>query len=453
MKLRLIPRTLYGRLVLLFFAAFVGIQGAVGFLIFQFPMALRDEMLSRDVTGRLLPTIDWLRANPPVPTENMSQVLTAMGFQVLQNGRRVPQVLPEWDNLSKLIAASLQVEVLRFELNDQQGEPRSWAAPPFSMAPSQVRLLVRLDDSRDVAYLGEINLGPSLAARKGLLTDIGVRFLGIVLIALLVTHWIVSPLKRLTAQAELLGRNLSAPPISEAGPTEVRQTARAFNQMQSRLKLFISERSRMLAGVSHDLRTPITRVLLRLEMMPPSDARDRSIKDLVQLGDIVSETLEFARGEREASLPESISIAALIQQCISLTDSAKVRYVAGRDGVVFGRRTSLARLLGNLIENALRYGERAEIGHMVDAESIIIYVDDSGPGIPVAALNQVFEPFYRLEPSRNAGSGGKGLGLAIARDIARAHGGDVSLSNRVEGGARAILTLPLQDSNPHGIDR
>jgi signal transduction histidine kinase len=444
MRLRLIPRTLYGRLVLLFFAAFVGVQAVVGLLILQVPMTIQDEMLSRDLTGRLRPTIDWLRANPKVPSEEMSHVLKVMGFEVLPKSDHLPQVSRDWERLAKLVATSLQVELLQLELNTYDGDSQKWMVPPFGATRSPVTLLVRLDESRDVAYRGEIAIGPSVGARRGLMIDIGIRFFGIVLIALLVAHWIVSPLKRLTAQAELLGRNLSAAPVSETGPAEVQQTARAFNQMQSRLKLFLSERSRMLAAVSHDLRTPITRVLLRLEMMPASNARDRSIKDLAQLGEIVNETLEFARGEREASSPETIAMASLIQQCLSLHDSEKVRYIAGIDGVVLGRRTSLTRLLGNLIENALRYGGRATISHTVNAESVIVYVDDNGPGIAEDALDQVFEPFYRVEPSRNLDSGGKGLGLAIARDIARAHGGDISLANRVEGGLRATLTLPLQ---------
>jgi signal transduction histidine kinase len=444
MKLRLIPRTLYGRLVMLFFAAFIVLQGVVSLLILQFPMAMRDEMLARDLTGRLLPTINWLRANPKTPSDEMSKVLTAMGLEVLPKSDRLPQVSRDWERLGKLVATALQVELLQLELNAYDSDSQNWVVPPFGVLRSPVTLLVRLDESRDIAYRGEVALGPSVNVRRGLMIDIGLRFFGIVLIALLVAHWIVSPLKRLTAQAELLGRNLSAAPVSEAGPTEVRQTARAFNQMQSRLKLFLSERSRMLAAVSHDLRTPITRVLLRLEMMPASNARDRSIKDLVQLGEIVNETLEFARGEREASSPETISIASLIQQCLSLHDSEKIRYAAGSDGVVLGRRTSLTRLLGNLIENALRYGSRATISQTVNTESAIVYVDDNGPGIAEDALDQVFEPFYRVEPSRNLDSGGKGLGLAIARDIARAHGGDVSLVNRLEGGLRATLTLPLQ---------
>lgn len=446
MKLQWIPRTLYGRLVLLFFAAFVGLQGAVGLFVLQFPMTLRDEMLSRDLVGRLLPTINWLRANPTAPSADMSQALTAMGFEVGPKSDRVSQVSRDWENLAKLVAPVLRAELLQLDLHTKESDVRSWFVPPFDVGRSQVTLLIRLDESRDLAYRGEVTVGPSVAARRGLLVDVGVRVFCIVLIALLVARWIVSPLKRLTAQAELLGRNLSAVPVSEAGPVEIKQTARAFNQMQSRLKHYLSERSRMLVAVSHDLRTPITRVLLRLEMMPASDARDRSIKDLAQLSEIVNETLEFARGEREASAPESISVASLIETCVALNESDNVRYVAGSDGVVLGRRTSLTRLLGNLIENAIRYGGLATVSHTADTETVTIYVDDNGPGIPDEALDQVFEPFYRVESSRNPHSGGKGLGLAIARDIARAHGGDVSLRNRVVGGVRATVTLPLQHS-------
>ncbi len=444
MRFSPIPKTLYGRLVLLLLAAFVGVQGVVVLLIFQFPKTMRDEMFSREISGRLMPTVEWLKANPSAPSEEMRKALSAMGFEVSPNAPHVQQFSHDRENLSRLISDALQVELVQLELKTKEGESPSSIIPPLGMSRVDVSLLFRIDPSRDVVYRGEIAGGPSIMARRGLLIDMGIRFLGIVLIALLTAHWIVRPLRRLTAQAELLGRNLSAEPISEAGPAEVRQTARAFNQMQSRLKLFLNERARMLAAVSHDLRTPITRVLLRVEMMPASEARDRSIKDLAQLGEIVNETLEFARGEREASSPESIPIASLIEQSISLNESEKIRYVKGNDGMVLGRRTSLVRLLGNLIENALRYGARATISHAVDSESATVYVDDDGPGIPEDVLDQVFEPFYRVEPSRNLDSGGKGLGLAIARDIARAHGGDVSLRNRAEGGLRATLTLPLQ---------
>jgi signal transduction histidine kinase len=443
MSLRLLPRTMYGRLVLLFLAAFVGLQGVVGLFVFQFPMTMRDELLSRDLTGRILPTLNWLRANPSVLSADMSLVLNKMGFELRPKTNRIPQVSRDWENLGKLVAATLRVELLQLDLASNEGNSRSWFVPPFERQNSQISLLIGLDSARDLAYSGQIALGPSVAARQGLLIDVGIRVFGIVVIALLATRWIVNPLRRLTAQAELLGRNLSAAPVSEAGPTEVKQTARAFNQMQSRLKLFLGERSRMLAAVSHDLRTPITRVLLRLEMMPATDARDRSIKDLTQLSEIVNETLEFARGEREASSPETISIASFVRDSVSLDDREKIQIIAGKDGAVLGRRTSLARLLGNLIENALRYGGRATISYALSDAAINIYVDDNGPGIPAEALDYVFEPYYRVESSRNRDSGGKGLGLAIARDIARAHGGDVSLHNRNEGGVRATVTLPL----------
>ncbi len=198
----------------------------------------------------------------------------------------------------------------------------------------------------------------------------------------------------------------------------------------------------MLTAVSHDLRTPITRVLLRLEMMPYSDARNRSIADLTQLTEMVNETLEFARGEGISGMAEPVDVAQLLSQCVAATNSASVNLTPSTEHFVIGKRASLVRLFDNLIENALRYGGNAQIGCVIESASVVVTVDDDGPGIPIDEIDRVLEPFYRVEKSRNTNSGGTGLGLSIASDIARAHGGELRLSNRVAGGLRATVMLP-----------
>lgn len=278
-----------------------------------------------------------------------------------------------------------------------------------------------------------------------LLWALSILLFAVLAVSFFAVRWLTRPLSTLAAAADELGKDIRRPPLDESGPLEVRNAARAFNKMQRRLGRFMEERTRILAAVSHDLKTPITRLRLRLEQIDDETLRAKFERDLVDMQTLVQDSLDFMRGMALPETTQALDINALLE---SLRDDAED---TGRTVSVQGEaRTpypakplALKRCLGNLIENAIRYGQRAEIEVHDDTTELTLIISDHGPGIPEDALTRVFEPFYRLEPSRNLQTGGSGLGLSIARNIARGHGGELRLENRTDGhGLRALLTLP-----------
>ncbi len=277
-----------------------------------------------------------------------------------------------------------------------------------------------------------------------LLSVLGVLLVSVILLSLIGVRLIVRPLRELRQAAEGLGRDIRRPPLDERGPTEVRETARAFNTMQARLQNYIEDRAGILAAVSHDLKTPLTRIRLRTDLMEDEALRDRIQRDLDDMEAMVNATLDFMRGTETGEASRPMDLMALLE---SIREDAReaggaVRLLGALQGTFEGKPLALKRCLTNLVENALRYGGGAEIQVAGEGEEIVIAVCDRGPGIPETARQKVFEPFFRLEGSRAEHTGGTGLGLGIARNIARAHGGELTLHPRPGGGLCARLSLP-----------
>lgn len=260
------------------------------------------------------------------------------------------------------------------------------------------------------------------------------------------TRWITAPLASFARAAERLGVDVTAPPLAENGPKEVRAAARAFNQMQERIRSFVGDRLQMLAAISHDLRTPITRLRLRTEQLPIDPVHQaKMLADLDEMEQMVAANLSFAKDEALEEATQAIDLAAMLEAiCDEAMDIGCDAEFDWNGRLIYrGRPLAIKRLFSNLIHNAIRYGGRARVRATAQHDDRIeIVVEDSGPGIPEPQLEAVFKPFFRLEASRNQRTGGIGLGLANARTIARAHGGDVVLQNRQEGGLRAVVTLP-----------
>lgn len=270
----------------------------------------------------------------------------------------------------------------------------------------------------------------------------------VVVVSLLAVRWVTRPLHVLSSAAEALGEDINRPPLAETGPVEVRRAAHAFNTMQARLARYIEDRTRILAAMSHDLKTPITRLRLRLELLEDSALKDKFVRDLDEMEAMVGATLDFMRGVEQTGSPQPVDVMALLESLQA--DAEEMGNPVGIEGGVSrayaGNPQTLKRCIGNLVDNAVNYGKRATIAVADEGECLSIRVRDEGPGIPLEELERVFDPFYRLEGSRNRASGGTGLGLAIARNIARTHGGELTLRN-VAGGLEALLTLPW---NGHG---
>lgn len=270
-----------------------------------------------------------------------------------------------------------------------------------------------------------------------------------VLLGLWALRRVGAPLHVLAAAAEQFGRDVNAPILPGRGPEEVRTAYQAFNIMAARIRRFVADRTFLLTAIGHDLRTPITRLKLRAEWMEDEDQRRKMLADLDELEAMVSATLAFGRDVAGSEPAVQLDLAALLRTVLDEAADARpaaaeaVSYAGPEHLTVQGRPVALKRALANLIGNALAYGGRARVVLEPPQEGLVaVRVEDTGPGIPPDQLERVFEPFHRLEASRNRETGGTGLGLPIVRNILRAHGGDVTLANKAEGGVRATVTLP-----------
>ncbi|MBL8701908.1 MAG: HAMP domain-containing protein [Alphaproteobacteria bacterium] len=273
--------------------------------------------------------------------------------------------------------------------------------------------------------------------------------LGIAAAGTLVAWWaarrIARPLEALAREATRAGAGLE-PDFAPApgAPREVGSIAVALDEMRGRLTRFLDDRTRMLAAVSHDLRTPLTRLRLRAEGIGDPEEQAKALADIAEMEHMIIETLAFARADALDTPAQRFDLAALVQSLVDeRTDiGADASYDGPQSLVIEGRAGALKRAIANLIDNAIAYGGRAEVTLAATPSGFDLAIRDDGPGIPPAELEAVFRPFYRLDTSRSRDTGGAGLGLALARDIARGHGGDIVLANRPPHGLEAKLALP-----------
>ncbi|MCC7280973.1 MAG: HAMP domain-containing protein [Acetobacteraceae bacterium] len=284
------------------------------------------------------------------------------------------------------------------------------------------------------------------------LAAFAVMSVSVALLSLWAVRRLTRPVTTLALAAERLGRDVNAPPLPENGPREVRQAASAFNTMARRIQKFVADRTAMLAAISHDLRTPITRMKLRAEFIDDAELRARMLSDLDEMERMVAATLAFARDDAAAEKPGPVDVAALLRtladEANDVAGSELVEVEAPAHLALPARAVALKRALSNLVGNALSHSGACRLRLLPPAEgSAHILIEDDGPGIPDDELERVFQPFHRLDPARSReatdqSSGGVGLGLPIARNILRAHGGDVVLRNRSPHGLTATVTLP-----------
>ncbi|MEO7495228.1 MAG: ATP-binding protein [Massilia sp.] len=268
----------------------------------------------------------------------------------------------------------------------------------------------------------------------------------IAFLAYLVARMTTRPLARLAQAATDLGNDINHAPLALAGASEIRQAGAAFNAMQARVRKHIAQRTQMLAAITHDLQTPLTRLRLRLEKVADRELQERLIGDLSAMQAMVREGLDLARSMDSSEAMQTLDLDSLLDSvCADAADAGQQVRLDGLSGVaLLGRPMGLRRCLVNLIDNAVKYGQQAEVTVQRTAEGARIRIRDAGPGIAEDELARVFEPFYRVETSRSRDSGGTGLGLTIARNIAEQHGGSIALANHPDGGLEATLLLPAQ---------
>lgn len=268
-------------------------------------------------------------------------------------------------------------------------------------------------------------------------------------------RWLSAPIRQLANASQALGQAIGSrtpgPALDEhRGTLEVRQTSKVFNTMARRLHEQFGAQALLMAAISHDLRTPLARLRLRLEQLEPGPNVERCANDVREMDQLITSVLEMMQLTHEPAAQQQVDLRALVQSLADdLAEQGEAVNLAATvneaPAVVRGQPAALSRVVGNLLGNAVRYGGAAEVAVNVHAGQVQVAIDDRGPGIPAGQLETVFQPFYRVDNSRSKQTGGTGLGLYIARDLAQRHGGQVTLVNRSGGGLRAMLTLPLAD--------
>jgi signal transduction histidine kinase len=316
-------------------------------------------------------------------------------------------------------------------------------ASTLSLAPGHLLLGVQLQDGTPLVI--ELSFLP-VPLPRWLLSLLAVQFAALVAISWLAVREATRPLAQLARAADALGRDAQGLPLSEDGPLEVARAAIAFNAMQRRIKDYLSERMQLLAAISHDLQTPITRMRLRADLMDDVPLREKLLGDLSAMQSLVQEGIGYARdGQGVTEEPCVTDMNALLDSvvCDYLDAGKSVRLGGHCARPLLTRPRTLRRIITNLLDNALKFGSDPELLFASESgEGVVIIVRDAGPGIPVAQMDAVLRPFYRVESSRNRETGGTGLGLTIAQQLTQQLRGTLSLRNRDSGGLEVRVSLP-----------
>lgn len=317
--------------------------------------------------------------------------------------------------------------------------PGGPGGPPMDRRPFEIEVV--LPDGDAIAFRMPLpRPGPPLP--RQIFFEFGLLTLVLGAVLYVMTRTITRPLGKLATAADAIGRGARIEPLPEEGGRELQAATRAFNSMQERLRRYLDSRTSVLAAMSHDLRTPLTRLRLRVETIEDETIRARCAADLDEMNSMIRGALGLFRGLNDDEAAVDVDIDALLEGLRDETiETGGIVTLTGQaNGSYKGRPLALKRALGNLVNNAVQYGKEANVS-IDDGAALTIRIRDRGPGIPTAQLEQVFEPFFRLESSRSRDTGGTGLGLSIARDIVQAHGGALTLEN-IEGGLEATVTLP-----------
>lgn len=314
-------------------------------------------------------------------------------------------------------------------------------------AAGAMRLLVQLNTGQVLVVERAPVLLQRLFARAAVIAAAAGGVL--ILVMLICILQVVRPARRLADAAHRLATDIDMPDLPVRGVDEVRTLSRAFNAMKHRIRHLLDERTRMLAAIAHDLRTYLTRLRLRIDLIEDEEQRTRAARDLQEMALLLDDTLTFARetAARGAGADERADVVAELRDFVRVRAETGEPVILELDAAAGPLEAACAplalrRMLANLVDNALRYGGGARLAAGAADATVWVGVEDAGPGIPEAALARVLEPFERLEASRGRDTGGAGLGLAIVQALARSQGGSLSVENRPEGGLRAVVTLP-----------
>lgn len=430
-------RSLATRLFLILLLATVGIQvlsfGGVLTFIGRDGRRSLNDFLAADVAF-----IQYsLRSQQPAQREAMLDHLNRRGHYVLS-------LEPRSDAYPRLDSGPLTESAAVVQRQLPPGDrvlPIQWRTPQGEWPA----LEIPIDSSEKLVVSFPSRKPPFSPPSWGV---VGAYLLVVTLAVMAAAWWAVRlatrPITRLATAAQSLGRNLDTPPLDESGPSEVRRAAGAFNAMQRALQAHLGERTQILASVSHDLKTPLTRLRLRVGALPEGEARSRIERDIDAMGLLIQEGLDYAHSSQLREPLAPVDIGMLLENLAEhYADMGQDVQVQGHaSGALRCAPRALERALQNLVDNAVKYGHRARIAVEPGEGGLAIRVEDDGPGLPHELLEKVFEPFFRTETSRSRDTGGTGLGLAIAQNLLRAQGARVNLTNGPSGGLVATVVFP-----------
>ncbi len=461
---KFLPKSLRGQLLLVILLALVLAQGLSLFLFVDERSNAVRTVLGLEAAGR---AANVVRLIDEAPVELYPAILRAANSPLVRfsvDASPIVDHLSHTDGdavasrINSILGADMTAEI-RVELHEQTA-----VLPPM---PGMVGEMTGMHQAMMGGQVTSVEMQISIGLKTGQWLNVSTRFhrpplqwawiqaTTFLVTALLIAAalWfalnrLTGPLRELAIAADSLGRGDDVAPINPTGPSELVRLTSAFNEMQARLTRFVSERTRLLGALGHDLRSPLTGLRVRAEMVEDDETRDRLIATIIEMQEMVDSTLDFAHGMAVTEPVQNVQLSNFVGTLVNEVSETggDVTAETKPDLMVRLRPNAMRRALRNVIENAVRYGKRADVRLEKSGSEARITVLDHGTGIPEADIERVFDPFVRLEESRSRDTGGAGLGLSIARTIIHAHGGEISLANQPGGGLAVTVTLPLAEA-------
>tara|TARA_B100000575_G_scaffold272447_1_gene254557 strand:- start:138 stop:1430 length:1293 start_codon:yes stop_codon:yes gene_type:complete len=430
MLTKMIPTTLIGRAIIIIFVPIIIIVLLTSIVFYQTSWSIISKRLTESVAADINVLVKLIDNNLTDYAISIANQDFKMKINIIKN--------------EKLISSkyNLNSGILSKRLNQSLSNLNKVFDFDLSNIEKGVLIYVQIDGN-----ILKINVNKDrLYSESAFVFLLWMIFASIILffMSYILMNKQLRPLKRLAIIAEAFGRGLDAPDIKTSGAYEIRQTANAFNQMRTRIKRFLKQRTEMLAGVSHDLRTPLTRMKLQISLMKDKKAKSELETDVDEMTSMLDSYVSFVKTESPEPI-ETITINELIVDIVKAVEKNNIEIILNENDTIHtsGRQIQLKRAFNNIIDNSKRYAKKIDINLYTNERDCIIEFNDDGEGIPANKYEDVFKPFFTLDPSRNKLKGESGLGLTITRDIIRSHGGDIKLSKSNLGGLQLKVLLPL----------
>lgn len=433
---RFLPRGLLGRSLIIIVAPIVLLNAIVGYVFFERDLDSTTRRMARAAAADIALLIAQ-EDTYDSPLREKLRALTAKQLRYelrFEPGVHIPP--PTRSHRSTIDRALDEV------IAQQIGEKRHFKTAPL---PGKQRIAISVEVHDGVLHAIVPRDRITVSSPDIFILLMMLSSLILVTVATLFLRNQVRPIERLARAADAFGKGRAVPDFKPYGATEVRRAAQAFLTMRERIERHVQQRTEMLAGVSHDLKTPLTRIRLQLAMMPASPETEALVADIGEMERMLDDYLDFARGEggEKSKLTDLGALVRDAAEAVRRARQGELQLQVPEGVLVAVKKNALRRCVSNLIDNALKHGSIAIVSLDLDARFAEIHVDDDGPGITPNLREEAFRPFHRLDEGRNLQTGGVGLGLSIARDIARAHGGDLTLGESPRGGLRATVRLPI----------